>query len=102
MSTPNPTHIIAEAVHAGVGGLAGRHYFDELAEHVVSKLTDAGYSIVKVPESTEQCQDRYPLSDSALLCQRDSGHMGGHEALDASRDRFRWPNLATNKGSTDE
>lgn len=44
MSTPNPTHIIAEAIedHDGSPIMS-----DELAAHAVSKLTDAGYSIVK-------------------------------------------------------
>ena len=65
MSTPNPTHIIA--VHwymfipvAGVASIecdcgkfrtAGPYSIDEMRElhaaHVVSKLTDAGYSIMK-------------------------------------------------------
>lgn len=41
MSTPNPTHIIADAIAAAALSAPGA-----VAEHVVSKLTDAGYSIV--------------------------------------------------------
>lgn len=42
MSTPNPTHIIAEAVRDGLY----EHDAETIAAHVVSELTDAGYSIV--------------------------------------------------------
>lgn len=49
MSTPNPTHIIAEHVYVFerwqcVCGWSGAR--KDHAAHVVSKLTDAGYSIV--------------------------------------------------------
>lgn len=42
MSTPNPTHIIAEAVRDGLY----EHDAETIAAYVVSELTDAGYSIV--------------------------------------------------------
>lgn len=80
-------------------GEEDREYWTKLARASVSKLTDAGYSIVQVTKVLGECGDKYPLSDPALLCQRDFGHAGGHEALDASCDRFRWPNLATNEGA---
>lgn len=95
MSAGNPTHIIAEAIEDHDGSPI---VSDELAAYVVSKLTDAGYLIVKLPKVVGECENKYPLSDPPLLCQRVSGHRGGHEALDASCDRFRWPNLAATEG----
>lgn len=57
MSTPNPTHIIAEGMReiatTGAredgqlwGAFPNTMTVTDLAEHVVSKLTDAGYSIM--------------------------------------------------------
>lgn len=77
MSTPNPTHIIAAGMRdvatEGRNGTPGTRddgqlwgafpntmTLTDLAAHVVSKLTDAGYSIVKLPEShppSDQFQD---------------------------------------------
>ena len=115
MSTPNPTQVIAEGMREvateGQKGTPGTREdgqlwgafpntmtLTDLAEHVVSKLTDAGYSIVPVTKVVGECEDKYPLSDPPLLCQRVSGHPGIHEAMDASGDRFVWPNLAAAEG----
>ena len=67
MSTPNPTHIIAEHLHADTFTARNRVTkeravvtrclcgdtvpAEDFAAHVVSKLTDAGYSIVELPKS---------------------------------------------------
>lgn len=50
MSTPNPTHIIADALNERE---LSESMPDELAAHVVSKLTDAGYSIVPTADAIE-------------------------------------------------
>ncbi|MBY4381853.1 hypothetical protein HQO24_10385 [Rhodococcus fascians] len=72
MSTPNPTHTIAagmrEVATEGREGTPGTREdgqlwgafpntmtLTDLAAHVVSKLTDAGYSIVQLP-ATSTCR----------------------------------------------
>lgn len=84
MSAGNPTHIIAEAVHAGVGGLAGRHYFDELAEHVVSKLTDFGYSIA--PTSGKHLEIEPDTEMRGVVCRECGWHLAGtHVDVDTQK-----------------
>lgn len=106
MSDPQLTELIAETTRTHEADSSGvlRHHqwHTEQAQHLQQQLSKHGYSIVRTTNPMGKCQDKFPLSDPALLCQRDSGHAGGHEALDASCDRFRWPNLAAAAAEEDQ
>lgn len=61
MSTPNPTHIDIIAKAAGkvlwdADGTLNFRLNADIAAHVVSKLTDAGYSIVQSADAIELAQ----------------------------------------------
>lgn len=103
MSTPNPTHIIAE--HHAEHGEAGSQQIpgcwcgwqgevlehppwnpipgvaDALhAAHVVSKLTDAGYSIVQVPELDELDCVSATRGSGKVRCYLDDPRMDADDA----------------------
>lgn len=86
MSTPNPTHIIAEHLHADTFTARNRVTkeravvtrclcgdtvpAEDFAAHVVSELTDAGYSIVQLPKPDGKGRwrsERWGLRDDGWL-----------------------------------
>lgn len=87
MSTPNPTHIIAEGMREAAtegrkgtpgtredgqlwGAFPNTMTLTDLAAHVVSKLTDAGYSIVQLPKPDGKGRwrsERWGLRDDGWL-----------------------------------
>lgn len=98
MSTPNPTRIIAEHLHADTFTARNRVTkeravvtrclcgdtvpAEDFAEHVVSELTDAGYSIVQLPELDDlDCVSAAPGSGK-VRCYLDDARMTADDARD--------------------